>query len=113
MVTEYVPDAGHAVWLSLDPTRGHEQSGRRPFLVLTPRSYNARTALVVGVPITSKAKGYPFEVALGKRAVVSGVVLADQVKSLNWRTRAAVFAEDVPAETVRRVRTMIATLLQM
>ena len=112
-MTDYVPDVGHAIWLSLDPTRGHEQAGRRPFLVLTPQSYNAKTALVVGVPITSKAKGYPFEVRLDDLAEIRGVVVADRVESLDWRVRAATFGEEVPAETVRRVRTMIATLLQL
>lgn len=112
-MTEYVPDVGHAIWLSLDPTLGHKQAGRRPFLVLTPRAYNAKTGLVVGAPITSKVKGYPFEVALAELTQISGVVLADQVKSLDWRVRAAAFGEDVPSETLRRVRTMIATLLQL
>ena len=81
--------------------------------MLTPRAYNAKTTLVVGVPITSKAKGYPFEVALGNLAEIRGIALADQVKSLDWRVRAAAFGEEVPAETVRRVRAMIATLLQL
>ena len=112
-MTDYVPDVGHAIWLSPGPTRGHEQAGRRLFLVLTPRAYNAKTALVVGVPITSKAKGYPFEVVLDGLVEICGVVLADQVNSLDWRVHAASFGEKVPAGTVRRVRAMIATLLQL
>jgi mRNA interferase MazF len=108
----YTPDVGHIVWLSLDPQRGREQSGRRPFLVLSPRDYNAKTSLAVGVPITSTRKGYPFEVPL-PTGRVKGVVLADQVKSLDWKVRVAEFAEEAPSRTLREVRTLIATLLDL
>ena len=113
MVESYVPDAGHVVWLSLDPRVGREQSGRRPFLVLTPREYNAKTSLSVGVPITSKRKNYPFEVPLKAGGSIAGVILADQIKSLDWRARLADFAEQVPPSTLRSVRTMLATFRQL
>jgi mRNA interferase MazF len=109
----YVPDAGQIVWLSLDPQRGREQAGRRPFLVLSPRAYNAKTSLAVGVPVTSVRKGYPFEVPLVPGRRVSGVALADQVKSLDWRARFADYAEDVSSSTLRDVRVLIATLLDL
>jgi len=113
LVADYVPDAGHVVWISLDPQRGHEQAGRRPFLILSPRSYNTKTSLSVGVPITTKAKGYPFEVPLKARATVGGVVLADQIRSLDWRARSAEFADEVRPATLRSVRRLLATLLKL
>ena len=79
------PDRGHVVWLTFNPQAGHEQAGRRPALVLSPKSYNAKVGLMLCCPITSRAKGYPFEVALPADLGIAGVVLADQVKSLDWR----------------------------
>ena len=96
----FVPDRGDIVWLSLDPTLGHEQSGRRPALVLSPAEYNGKTGLAVVVPITSKKKGYPFEVAVPTGRGVTGVILSDQVKSLDWRTRKAELADRLPEDTV-------------
>jgi mRNA interferase MazF len=110
---DYVPDVGHVIWLSLDPQRGREQAGRRPFLVLSPRIYNMKTSLAVGVPVTSARKGYPFEVALSPRGRVTGVALADQIKSLDWRARTASFAEEVAPSTLRDVRALIATFLDL
>jgi mRNA interferase MazF len=98
----YVPDVGHIIWL-----------GRRPFLVLSPRAYNAKTSLAIGVPVTTARKGYPFEVPLDPAGRVSGVALADQVKSLDWRARFADYAEDVAPATLHNVRAMIATLLDL
>lgn len=89
MVTRYVPDRGDVVWLHFTPQAGHEQAGHRPALVLSPASYNGKTGLMLCCPITSREKGYPFEVKLDPRAGVSGVALADQIKSLDWRARQA------------------------
>jgi len=80
-----VPDAGEIIWIGFDPQAGHEQAGQRPALVLSPASYNGQTGLLLCVPMTTKAKGYRFEVAIG----TSGVALADQVKSFDWRARGA------------------------
>jgi mRNA interferase MazF len=113
LVTEYVPDIGHIVWLSLDPQAGREQAGRRPFLVLTPREYNDKTSLVVGCPITSRSKGYPFEVALYTAGTIKGVILADHVKSLDWRRRDAEFAEESAVAAVQSAKALIATLLSI
>ena len=111
MVADYIPDVGDVVWLTLDPTKGHEQQGRRPFLVLTPRGYNDKTSLAVGCPITNHAKGYPFEVILSGSKHLTGVVLSDQVKSLDWRFRQAQFKARADSNTVQSVRSLVKRLL--
>ncbi len=113
MVSEYVPDVGHIVWISLDPQRGREQSGRRPFLVLSRRSYNDKTSLAVGVPITSKRKGYPFEVPLRTTMKIDGVAIVDHVKSLDWRVRVAEYADQTSPASLRSVRKLLATFLDL
>jgi mRNA interferase MazF len=85
----YVPDRGDVVWLAFTPQAGREQAGRRPAVVLTPERYNDKAGLAICCPITSQARGYPFEVALPAGLPVGGVILADQVKSLDWRSRRA------------------------
>ena len=113
MVTrrQYVPDAGDLVWLSFDPRVGHEQRGRRHALILSPRAYNQKTGLALACPITSRVKGYPFEVPLPPAGDISGAILADHVKSLDWRERAAVYAasatDDVLSEVRERLRVLI------
>ena len=108
----YVPDSSDIVWISLDPSQGREQAGRRPFLVLTPRRYNEKTALAVGCPITSRAKGYPFEVTLTTEST-SGVVLADHVRSIDWRGRDVSYIERASRRTDDATRTLVATLLRI
>lgn len=107
---DYVPDLSDIVWLTVDRQRGHEQAGRRPFIVLTPRVYNAKTSLMICCPITSTRKGYPFEVLL-ELSLIKGVVLADQVRSLDWRARNAKLVEKAPAPILRSTRRLLATLL--
>lgn len=107
----YVPDAGDLVWLTFDPQAGHEQRGRRPALILSPRSYNAKARLAVACPITSRVKGYPFEVPLPRDCAVTGVILADHVKNLDWHARRAVFAATAPAEVVTDVRERLRALI--
>ena len=85
----YVPERGDLVWLRFDPQMGHEQAGRRPALVISPRAYNGKVGLALFCPVTSRVKGYPFEVRLPPESRVTGVVLADQIKSLDWRARSA------------------------
>lgn len=89
MVHTYVPDAGEVVWLQFTPQAGHQQSGMRPALVLSPATYNGKTGLMLCCPITSQVKGYPFEVHVTNNPKIAGVVLSDQVKSLDWRARKA------------------------
>lgn len=84
---KYVPERGDVVWLSLDPQTGHEQAGRRPCLVLSSIEYNSKVGLALFCPITNQIKGYPFEVVLPGEQKVSGAILSDQVKSLDWRSR--------------------------
>jgi len=104
----YVPDAGDLIWLSFDPQRGREQSGHRPALVLSPATYNAKTSLALVCPVTSHIKGYPFEVPLPPGLVVTGVVLADHLKSLDWKERRAQLAGRVPAEVLSEVLARLA-----
>ncbi len=107
----YVPERGDAVWITLDPQAGHEQAGRRPALVLSPSAYNGRVGLALLCPITNRAKGYPFEVTLPADSPVTGVVGADQVKSLDWKARQASRIGAVPPEVVAEVVRRLQTLL--
>jgi len=107
----YVPRRGDVVWITLSPQAGHEQAGRRPAVVLSPAAYNDKVGLAIFCPITSQIKGYPFEVLIPKGLDVSGVILADQVKSLDWRARNAELICTLPAETVTEVLRKLGTLL--
>ena len=107
----YVPDAGDLVWLTFDPHAGHEQRGRRPALILSPRIYNAKARLAIACSITSQVKGYPFEVPLPTGGKISGVVLADHVKNLDWQARQAVFETKAPADVVTDVRERLRVLV--
>ena len=107
----YVPDAGDLVWLTFDPQAGHEQRGRRPVLILSPRLYNAKARLAIACPVTSQVKGYPFEVALPPHSAIAGVVLADRVKNLDWEARRVVFEAKAPAEVLADVRERLRALL--
>jgi len=111
VIRAYVPGGGDLVWLSFDPQAGHEQSGRRPALVLSPASYNQRSGLALVCPITSRVKGYPFEVSLPQGSKLSGVILADQLRSLDWRARRAERAGRVPREVMSEVLARLAALL--
>ncbi len=107
----YVPARGDVVWITLDPQAGHEQRGRRPALVLSPSAYNGKVGLALLCPITSQVKGYPFEVALPDGLAVTGVVLADQVKTLDWKARQCVrigaIPDDVVVQVLRRLNTLL------
>jgi mRNA interferase MazF len=107
----YIPKRGDAVWITFNPQSGHEQAGRRPALVLSPAAYNEKVGLAILCPITSQKKGYPFEVTIPEGFEVGGVVLADQVKSLDWRARQAELACKLPARTVAEVLQKLSTLL--
>jgi mRNA interferase MazF len=105
----FVPDAGDVVWLEFDPQAGHEQAAHRPAVVLSPASYNGRTGLMVCCPLTSRIKGYPFEVALASQP--GSVVLSDQVKSLDWRARRASRKGKVSDVELRQVRGKLRALI--
>lgn len=106
-----IPDRGDVVWINLDPQSGHEQAGVRPVLVLSPAAYNGRVGLMICCPITNKSKGYPFEVMIKNNPKVSGVILADQVKSLDWKARGAKkkgrISEDELSETLNKLKVVI------
>ena len=106
-----IPDRGDAIWLTFNPQAGHEQAGRRPALVLSPAAYNDRAGLALLCPITNQVKGYPFEVAIPDGLDVTGVILSDQVKSLDWRARQAEFIARLPDEVVAEVLAKLGTLL--
>ena len=110
MTEAYVPERGDLVWLSFDPQAGHEQAGRRPALVLTRSSYNRRSVLAVVCPVTRTAKGYPFEVALPDGGPVSGVVLADHIRSVDWEVRQAEPAGRVTPAVMAQVHATIIAL---
>ncbi len=112
MAAAFIPDRGDVVWLEFTPQAGHEQAGRRPALVLSPRSYNAAAGLALFCPVTSRVKGYPFEVLLPASAAIQGVVLADQIKSLDWRARKARRIASAPEEVVAEVLAKAQTLLE-
>ena len=107
----YVPRRGDVVWLTFNPQAGHEQAGRRPAVVLSPNAYNAKIGLALLCPITSQVKGYPFEVLLPPGLAVSGAILADQIKSLDWQARTAEFLCALPPAIVSEVLQIIGVLL--
>ena len=111
-MSSYVPDRGDLVWLEFTPQAGSEQRGRRPALVLSPKIYNGKVGLALFCPVTSKIKGYPFEVDLPDGTAVSGVVLSDQLKSLDWRSRKVKFIERASLDVMAMVTARVLTLLE-
>ena len=109
MARRYVPDAGDIVWLNFTPQAGHEQAGHRPALVLSPAEYNDKTSLMICCPMTTQIKNYPFEVLV--TGTPANVVLADQVKSLDWRVRKTTRKGAVSAEELAEVRAKILALI--
>lgn len=108
-----IPDRGDIVWLSFDPQSGREQSGRRPALVISPPEYNRKTELAIICPITSQVKGYPFEVKIPDNIEISGVILSDQIKSLDWKTRKAELICKLPKEALQETINKINALLNL
>ena len=113
MAASYCPRQGDVVWVSLDPQVGHGQTGHRPALVLSPERYNRKVGLALFCPITTQKKGYPFEVAIPAGLEVSGVILSDQVKSLDWKVRKTRFGCRLAPETFQEVVAKLGTLLEM
>jgi mRNA interferase MazF len=107
----WVPDRGDLVWLAFDPQAGREQAGRRPALVLSPALYNGKTNLAVVCPITSRSKGYPFEVMLPADAPIKGAILSDHLKNVDWRERQAQFIGSVRVDVLVQVLNRVAPLL--
>jgi mRNA interferase MazF len=111
VTARYVPERGDLIWLTFDPQAGHEQAGRRPALVLSPAAYNERSRLALVCPVTTRRKGYPFEVVLPGGLPIAGVILADQVRNLDWMARRARLAVRAPDTVVAEVRAKLRPLL--
>lgn len=109
----YIPARGDAVWLDFNPQAGHEQAGRRPAIVLSPVSYNRKVGLAIFCPITNQEKGYPFEVKIPDGLKVQGVVLSDQLKSLDWRSRRVTQICHLPEEVLSDVLQKASLLLSV
>lgn len=107
----YVPDRGDIVWLQFDPQAGHEQSGRRPAMVISPKSYNAKAGLALFCPITAQVKGYPFECQLPESGRIQGSILSDHIKSLDWRARDARLVERAQDEVIGAVTALVLALV--
>jgi mRNA interferase MazF len=110
-VANYIPDRAHLIWLTFDPQAGREQAGKRPALVISPMSYNAKVGLGIFCPITSHQKGYPFEVELPVTMSIIGVILTDQIKSLDWRARNANYIETLDENTMQLVIQKLSVLI--
>ena len=108
---EYIPDRGDIVRLEFNPQVGHEQAGLRPALVISPGEYNTKVGLALFCPITSREKGYPFEVRIDITNKIEGVILTDQIKSLDWRKRKAKYittlSEQVMSEVIEKILLLI------
>ena len=111
-MVQYVPQRGDIVWINFTPQAGHEQAGKRPALVISPLIYNKKVCLAVCCPITSQVKGYPFEVMIPEGHKVKGVVLADQLKSFDFKIRNVEFISKLPPAAIAEVLDKLSTLLQ-
>jgi mRNA interferase MazF len=107
----YIPERGDVVWINFNPQAGHEQAGHRPALIISPAAYNKKIGLAILCPITTKIKGYPFEVIIPEGLEAKGVVLADQVRNLDWRVREADFLCKLPDKTMLEVLKKLNSLI--
>ena len=105
----YIPDRGDIIWLEFDPQKGHEQKGRRPGIVLSKKEYNQKSNLALICPITSRIKDYPFEVRIN--SIIQGVILSDQIRSIDWKSRNAAFIEKIPEAILKEILENIDLLL--
>lgn len=108
----YCPDRGDLVWLDFSPGSGHEQIGKRPALCISNKDYNEKTGLALFCPCTSVIKGYPYEVLITGTKKIQGVILADQIKSLDWKTRNISFIASIPSSHLDEVLAKLSTLLE-
>ncbi len=108
----HVPERGDLIWIEFDPVAGHEQGGRRPAVVISTGKYNLRSGLALVCPVTTKEKGYPYEAALPSGLPVKGVVLADHIRSLDWKSRKFEFIAGLPEKTSENIIALIEALLK-
>ena len=106
----YIPDRGDIVWINLNPQKGHEQSGKRPAIVLSPKEYNKKTNLFLVCPVTSRIKKYPFEVVVNEEKI-KGVVLSDQIRSMDWKARNACFIQKTPQTVTQEIQQKLLVLI--
>jgi mRNA interferase MazF len=111
VASRFVPDRGDVIWLQLNPQAGSEQAGHRPALVISPKAYNRKVGLALVCPITSRVKGYPFEVELPQGLKAKGAVLCDQIKCLDWKARNATRLESVPGDVMVEATARILALV--
>lgn len=109
---KYVPARGDVIWLTFNPQSGHEQSGRRPAIVVSPRGYNEKVGLALCCPITSRIKDYPFEVRITIKNKIDGVILSDQLRSLDWKERQADFIAPAPEEILDQTVEKLSLLIK-
>ncbi|MCH5583790.1 endoribonuclease MazF [Shimazuella sp. AN120528] len=107
----YTPKQGDIIWMQFNPQAGHEKSGHRPAIVISPEVYNQKTGLAILCPITSKVKDHPFEVLLPENFPVQGAILSDQIKNMDWRVRGAKFIGEIPNEILEEVREKLELLI--
>ena len=112
-MSTYIPERGDVVWINMNPQIGHEQAGRRPAVVLSPAAYNGKVGLALLCPVTNQIKGYPFEVVIPEGLDVSGAILSDQVKSLDWKGRNTEFIIKIPETVVFEVLQKLNLLLNI
>lgn len=112
MRKSYAPERGDLIFVNLSPNGGHEQMGKRPAVVLSPRSYNQKTGMAIVVPVTSRIKGYPFEAPLPENCKVSGVALCDQLRQIDWQFRKAQFLDRVPDSALKIILAKSRALLE-
>lgn len=106
-----IPERGDLVYLCFDPQAGHEQAGRRPAIVLSPKAFNQATGFAAFCPITNQIKGYPFEVKLTEEDTITGVILSDQIKTLNWKARRCEIVGQAASSVIREVLDKVHTFL--
>ncbi len=111
-MSSYIPKRGDVIWLDVNPQTGREQAGRRPAFVVSPAAYNGKVGLALLCPVTSRVKGYPFEVPIPEGLPVSGVVLSDQLKSLDWKKRRAEFICALPESLTQEVKKKVEALIR-
>jgi len=110
VIDNYIPERGDVIWLNFSPQIGHEQQGKRPAVVISPQAYNQKTRLALLCPITTKEKGYPFEVQINNKKI-HGVVLSDQIKSLAWQERGAEFIAKLSNNEMNEIMKKLSVLI--
>jgi len=108
---KFTPSRGDVIWINFNPQAGHEQAGRRPGLVLSPKTYNSKLGMAVVVPITNQVKGYPFEVIIPDGLKIKGAILSDQIKNFDWQIREAELICRIPQATFDEVIQKLSALL--